>query len=441
LGKGAKIMDDKTINGNPTKNFFIKMITKDIDLKDAILELIDNAIDGAKRVRGTDNYKGLFIKISLDRSKFEIEDNCGGIPFDIAQNYAFRFGKEDETKDDIKRHVDFSTGRFGIGMKRALFKMGKKFIIESIEEKYKFRIDIDVDEWMKQKTKEGNDDWNFKFSDINKNEGKLKRSTKITVLDLYEGVSDSFSNSNFINRLKYDINSKISESIEKGISITVADTKIKSEDFEMYFSEKIKPAFSREKHGDVDIIIIAGVSSRGAPDKAGWYVVCNNRFVLVHDQTSQSVWDDVAPKFHPSFAMFRGIVLLSSKDPTQLPWNTTKTGLDLESDIYKFVKLKMSEMTKSVIKFIREIDEIEKFEDLLKNEKKSKLSNIIDKGNSLSQEFKIHYEREIIEMKSVSYKKPKAELDKMKKILEVSSYKDVGLKTYEYYKKNEEIEL
>lgn len=34
--------NNRTINANPTKDFFIYMITRDIELKDAILELVDN---------------------------------------------------------------------------------------------------------------------------------------------------------------------------------------------------------------------------------------------------------------------------------------------------------------------------------------------------------------------------------------------------------------
>lgn len=36
------------VNANPTKEFFISMLTRDIDIRAAILELIDNSIDGAK---------------------------------------------------------------------------------------------------------------------------------------------------------------------------------------------------------------------------------------------------------------------------------------------------------------------------------------------------------------------------------------------------------
>ena len=38
------------IEGSPTKQFFIDMITRDISIEDAIIDLLDNSIDGANRL-------------------------------------------------------------------------------------------------------------------------------------------------------------------------------------------------------------------------------------------------------------------------------------------------------------------------------------------------------------------------------------------------------
>ena len=42
---------EKIVDASPTKEFFIYMITRDIQTNAAIVELVDNAIDGAKRLR------------------------------------------------------------------------------------------------------------------------------------------------------------------------------------------------------------------------------------------------------------------------------------------------------------------------------------------------------------------------------------------------------
>ena len=85
------------INASPTKNFFVDMLTRDIDLKDAILDLLDNCIDGIQRTtRGEEPsdmpYEGFWANIEVSETAFKIEDNCGGIPLDVAERYAFRMG-------------------------------------------------------------------------------------------------------------------------------------------------------------------------------------------------------------------------------------------------------------------------------------------------------------------------------------------------------------
>lgn len=43
-------MNTNVIEGNPTKKFFIEMITRDISIEDAIIDLLDNSIDGATQI-------------------------------------------------------------------------------------------------------------------------------------------------------------------------------------------------------------------------------------------------------------------------------------------------------------------------------------------------------------------------------------------------------
>ena len=137
---------NKVVNASPTKDFFVNMLVRDILLKQAIIELIDNSIDGARRFRRNNEFSGLKIEIKFDSAKFIIEDNCGGIPLDVATERAFRFGRPQNIgKEDVE-----TTGIFGIGMKRALFKIGKKFSIHSATINTEFQLDLDVDEWLKK---------------------------------------------------------------------------------------------------------------------------------------------------------------------------------------------------------------------------------------------------------------------------------------------------
>src|SRR5216683_8239292 len=114
------------IDAMPTKELFIDMLTRDIALCPAIIDLVDNCADGAKRLHGEGPFRNLWARVEISPEEFRISDNCGGIPVDVARRYAFRFGRPPGTPC-----VKHSVGQFGVGMKRAIFKMGRKFRIES----------------------------------------------------------------------------------------------------------------------------------------------------------------------------------------------------------------------------------------------------------------------------------------------------------------------
>ena len=73
-------MESKMIKANPTREFFVNMLVRDILLKQAIIELIDNSIDGARTINKNSNFEGLKIIVNFDENSFCVQDNCGGIP-------------------------------------------------------------------------------------------------------------------------------------------------------------------------------------------------------------------------------------------------------------------------------------------------------------------------------------------------------------------------
>ena len=112
------------IDASPAKAFFVWMITRDIELQDAILDLLDNCVDGIRRIgakSGDKPYTGRYAHITFGQDQFCIEDNCGGIPIATARDYAFRMGRPVDANVPPKGTI----GVYGIGMKRAIFKMGQ----------------------------------------------------------------------------------------------------------------------------------------------------------------------------------------------------------------------------------------------------------------------------------------------------------------------------
>lgn len=155
---------NNTVAADPAKGFFVSMLIKDITLRDAIGDLVDNAVDAIKaRAKGSTDLKGYEIEIKLGKSYFSITDNGFGMEAKVARETAFNFGKSDK-----HQLISNSIGQFGIGMKRAFFKLGNYIKVKSVAENSSFELTIDVPEWLK-KPKE----WKFEFD-----KGTLDEKTK-----------------------------------------------------------------------------------------------------------------------------------------------------------------------------------------------------------------------------------------------------------------------
>src|SRR5581483_9558264 len=103
--------------------------------QDALLDLLDNCVDGiirsgGNRTAGAKPYEGFKAAITLEKDYFSIEDNCGGIPIKVAQDTAFALGRPTTPIDAPTATV----GIYGIGMKRAIFKLGSEALVESLND-------------------------------------------------------------------------------------------------------------------------------------------------------------------------------------------------------------------------------------------------------------------------------------------------------------------
>ena len=225
------------IEGNPTKKFFIEMITRDISIEDAIIDLLDNSIDGANRINPND-YSGLNIYLIVNEEYFEIKDNCGGFSIDTAKRYAFRFGRpEDAPKGNG------TVGRFGIGMKRSLFKIGKAFTVESQFKQDSFKVEVDVDKWSKKvrtiKNEDGSsdiiDDWSFTYIEI-PNTG-TEDGTSIRISNLNPEVRNLFADEGFLTTLADNIQKLLNFSLQKGLTIYLNGKPLSGKRVELLLSD------------------------------------------------------------------------------------------------------------------------------------------------------------------------------------------------------------
>lgn len=347
------------IEGNPTKKFFIEMITRDISIEDAIIDLLDNSIDGANRINPS-NYSGLNIYLTVNKDYFEIKDNCGGFSIDTAKRYAFRFGRPEDAPQG-----NGTVGRFGIGMKRSLFKIGKNFIVESQSKQDAFKVEVDVDDWSKKvrtiKNEDGTsdiiDDWSFTYIEI-PNTGKAD-GTSISITNLNSEVGNLFADEGFLTTLADNIQKLLNFSLQKGLTIHLNGKPLSGKRVELLLSNNTTPYHIEGIINNVRYKLIAGVGGIGEPKLSGWYIYCNNRLVLEADTSSITGWGvQPIPKWHINYVMFRGILFLDSEETLNLPLTTTKKGIDATSEVYKAILPLMKNGMIKVFEFLKKIPQM-----------------------------------------------------------------------------------
>jgi len=348
-------------HASPTKEFFVSMITRDISLADCILDLLDNSIDGARRVSGADKSQrldGFEAKIVASKELFSISDNCGGISRSDAEDYAFHFGRrEDDTGD-----VEGAIGIYGIGMKRAIFKMGKKAsVISRPTTEEPFSVEIDVDEWINRRDEHGREDWDFDIRPVQSE--KTSPGTEIILSRLHPAVESSFSDGTFINELIKTAARDYAFLIQRGFVITINGTKVPDYQYALKSGGEIEPLKVVSNDGNVNVEIVAGlirelddeISEDLKPEKVerfGWYVICNERVVIAADKSDRTVWGrQDANVWHPQYNGFAGFLFLSAKNPAELPWTTTKRSIEPSDPLYLRCVAKMQEITQQFIDY------------------------------------------------------------------------------------------
>lgn len=354
-------------NAHPKKRFFIETFTRDIPLLDCVLDLIDNCIDGLARTgqlkmhtisddifgRGSHTVPRKadrpYVRIEFNSSQFRIIDSCGGIDYQYALNDVFNFGH------GTTRSKEY-LGVYGVGMKRALFKMGSRFVIKSQTTNTGFECDLDVEKWAARDDKM--EDWTIELTPTSPARTQVLAGTDILVAPLIREVADRLSSQHFQNDLSREIGRVYAFLVDKYVRISVNGVDVKA--FSVPVGEPLKGQTSYEefKHDGVKVRIFATLSTFGpgnerpTKENSGWYVACNGRLVLVADTSELTGWGvKPTPIWVPKYTSFIGFVFFESKDGLELPWTTTKRSMNTESAVYRKTISRMAVLARPILTF------------------------------------------------------------------------------------------
>lgn len=380
-------------DANASRAFFVQMLTRDIALEDCVLDLLDNSVDGAWRSLGhaapslqdqTIDLKPFSIEIVANEECFSLKDNCGGMTQERAEKYAFTFGRiladdedaeggedaadaaesEESNESEASGQAEYRIGVYGIGMKRAIFKIGASIDIRSTYTeagiRKAFEVPINVHTWMRNK------DTDWRFSIFEAAPGP-EDGIQIDVTALNRQTIASFGSDAFLQNLKRVIERDYSLHLSRGLRVSLNGEPLEPWQITMLEGGDFAPV-NRSwdvpfEDGTVHVELLAGAGAAPPDDEApdeddkgeqryGWYVACNGRIVLAGDKTALSVWGaDEFPIWHRQYRGFLGLILFTSENTELLPLTTTKRSVDVSSEVFRQAKPAMREATRSWINY------------------------------------------------------------------------------------------
>lgn len=330
----------------PAPAYIFDYLTADILTAECIFDLIDNSIDAARAAmteesRGStlpEQYDGYRIAVTLTPERVSIHDNCSGMSEETFARSAFRAGEK-------SRHP-YGIGHFGVGLKRAILKLGDRCVVDTDDGISRMSLSF-----TRSALDQAADSAIFKLP-ASKLETTGLKYTTITVDQIRADTRRDLSSPRWNETIRANISRRYGLFVRKGLSIEIDGVAVKP------FAPQPKPnpyieiqTFSGQIHG-VDVHIIAGVhedykfaetgtgvvadqsnnlTHRAIAGEFGWYVVCNDRVILLHDKTHKTGW---LTNWHGEYNGFVGWVYFESKDPSLLPWNTKKSDIVENGEVY-----------------------------------------------------------------------------------------------------------
>jgi hypothetical protein len=455
------------IDASPTKGFFISMITRDISLTDCILDLLDNSLDGAKASTETQvaatgtmterrdhaldsgpsgddarKLRGYSVDITMTRDRFAIEDNCGGMPIDVALHYAFHFGRP--AGDDSA--PSGGIGLYGIGMKRAMFKIGRQIVVQSSTVSEGFDVLIDVNEWAQS------DRWEFP---LERRGPAATAGVSIEITDLVPSVADEMGDSTFIESVIRTVARDYSFFIADGFTVRINGEQIAPTPLTWLEGDDIHPArlsYSDPEDPAVSLELIAGLSTAPPDEEApedlervdtsrfGWFVACNGRVVLAGNKDSKTIWGDEGFNvWHPQYNGFTGVVHFRCDDPGKLPWTTTKRDVDPTSSVYRRAIDQMKRVTRPFIEYSNrrraDLDAAKARE----REAEPRPAPAEERAVMRLPAFTITPAAPRLRVANIAYSVPLLDFQRVAEALgsRAMTRKDVGIRTFEYFRTRE----
>lgn len=329
---------------SPTKEVVVESFTKDATTEACLFDLIDNSIDSAREAIALstkpadspptlpESYEGFQIDILIGSQEVKVEDNASGISATELESSVLRFGKRAGRPHGI--------GFYGVGLNRALFKLGRSITIDTDDGSERSVLELDVRNYLADTS-----GWHRPF-EVSDTTGK--RGTKISIRDPDPEISRELADGEWQERIKRNIARRYHRFLQKKLTINFQGTTVKPE-FVPVRDNSPFPKLHKSYKSDEDVWIhieagehrdhrFPAELQKGELNPAeltrefGWSVLCNDREIIEADRSEKTGWP---PTWHNEYNGFVGRVHFVSSKPKLLPWNTSKTDIDVNNPAYR----------------------------------------------------------------------------------------------------------
>lgn len=239
-------------------------------------------------------------------------------------------------------------GVYGVGLNRALFKLGKVSHLKTDTGKERAELILNTVDYLKS------DDWELPAEEF---PSKGVVGTEIEIRQLPSDIAQNFADDAWVDSLRDELGRRYGRFIEKKLVLLVNKKAVRNLEPQIRDDGPFDPQYKFYKTEEgVAIHIQYGQNvghrftsepdydaerNKAIPAETGWTVLCNERAILLSDQTHKTGWDT---KFHTEFYGFVGSVSFVG-DPEKLPWNTTKIDVDLNNPAYQMALKDMRRFT------------------------------------------------------------------------------------------------
>lgn len=341
--------------------FLAETLTTDIELTDALFDLIDNSIDAArdqilrqKSVKFDSyglpaDYSGYHIRLRFSSNSITVKDNCSGFDEDTLTNSAFITGK--------RSNHQFGIGHYGLGLKRALLKAGRSFGLVTDNGVARYRALFD----------------SVSFSGNEKNQiparrypTKNKTYSLFTVSGLFTDIKHQLEDQAWFDYTIKKLGVRYGIFIDKGLQITVVNSmvddhmtrRIQSSIPSLRKGKPLTPFSDRMSSEGLDVYfnvgvhekyIFAGEEGNSArkngtlSETYGLYFISNDRVIV---DASLDKKHGFITSWHNDYSGFICLIRMIGNNPGKLPWNTAKTELKLGSSAFISIKGKVELLAK-----------------------------------------------------------------------------------------------